>query len=97
MTNNRLSALQSEIANRHIEAKRSGIFECRKVSSVDDIINAIVMGETNEVLLHEIELRYVSITSILMSNYKTFGHLSDAYIKGVRKGFKTLLEIHNIR
>ena len=94
---NRLSPLQSEIANRHIAAKKSGIFECRKVSNVDDLITAIVMGETSNVLLYEIEMRYVPITSILMSNPATFGHLSDAYIKAIRHGFKVLLDKHNIK
>jgi hypothetical protein len=94
---NRLSALQSEIANRHIESKRTGVFNCRKCSTAPEIINAIVMGETNEVLLYEIEMRYVSITSILMSNPATFGHISDAYVKAVRHGFKVLLDKHKIK
>jgi hypothetical protein len=55
------------------------------------------MGETNEVLLYEIEMRYVSITSILMSNPATFGHISDAYVKAVRHGFKVLLDKHKIK
>lgn len=77
------------IADAHIEAKKTGIFDDPTVATKAELLSQLRAGKTFSLVIREIEFRYISITSNLMSSQ--LGFVSDAYVKGVYKGFKTLL------
>jgi hypothetical protein len=76
------------IADAHIEARSKGIFDNPEVNTKEEILQALRDGKTFSEVLKVIEVRYISITSLLMSSQ--LDYVSDAYRKGVYKGFKTL-------
>jgi hypothetical protein len=76
------------IADAHIEAMRKGIFDNPEVTTKEEILQALRDGKTFSQVLKTIEVRYISITSLIMSSQ--LDYVSDAYRKGVYKGFKTL-------
>ena len=84
----RITSEIKAIADAHIEARNKGIFDNPQVSTKEEIFQALRDGKTFSEILNVIEVRYVSITSNLMSSQ--LGYVSDAYRKGVYKGFKTL-------
>lgn len=77
------------ISEAHIRAKISGLFDNPSVSTKEEVLRHLRDGKTFSEVLRQIEIRYVSVTSNLMSSQ--FGHISEAYKKAVYKGFKTLL------
>jgi hypothetical protein len=77
------------IAEAHIQARINGNFDNPIVSTTDEIYQALRDGQTFSEVLRQIEIRFVSITSNLMSSH--LGYTTDAYRKGVYKGFKVLL------
>lgn len=86
----RISKQVKAIADAHIQAKANGTFDNPSVSTRDEVINALLEGKTVEQVLRQIEVRFCSITSIILSG--TFDYKSNAYRSGVYKGFKTLLQ-----
>ena len=90
----RATKRQNEIIQAHFEARRTMNFKCRTITSVEDLIEALKAGETCEALFAEIEIRYATIGSILIS--QTFDHWSESYKRSIRKGFITFLNKYNI-
>jgi len=86
----RISKQVKAIADAHIQAKSNGTFDNPSVSTRDEVINVLLEGKTIEQVLRQIEVRFCSITSIILSG--TFDYKSNAYKSGVYKGFKTLLQ-----
>jgi hypothetical protein len=85
----RITPQIKSIANAHIEAKKTGKFDDPIVTSKEELLIQLRAGKTFSLVVKEIEIRYISITSNLMSSQ--LGHVSDAYVKGIYNGFKTLL------
>jgi hypothetical protein len=86
----RITPKVKAIADAHIKAKQEGKFDDPVVSSKEELFEQLRRGKTFSTLLKEVEIRYVSITSLILAG-DTFGHVTDAYKKGVYKGFKTVL------
>ncbi len=86
----RITPEVKKIADAHIEAKLSGSWNPAPIIDSYDLLEKVKSGYTYQGLLEEIEIRYVSITSLILAsalNYRT-----DAYVKAIYKGFKTLLQ-----
>jgi hypothetical protein len=86
----RISKQAKSIADAHIQARINGTFDDPNVSTKDELIQLLNEGKTFSGLLDRIEMKYTSITSILLSR-KMF-HNSQNYKSGVYKGFKILLD-----
>ena len=78
------------IADAHLLAKQTGLFNDPVISSKDELIQALKQGQTFSKLMDEIEIRFVSVTSLMMAH--VLDHESGAYKKGIYKGFKQLLQ-----
>jgi hypothetical protein len=87
---NKISKQTKAIADAHIEARISGTFDNPPVSTRDEVIEALKSGKTIDAVLDQIEIKFTSITAILLSR-KLF-HQSKNYKAGVYKGFKILLD-----
>ena len=87
----RISKETKAIADAHIQARLNGTFDDPSVTTKDELIQALREGKTFSELLDRIEMKYTSITSILLSR-KMF-HQSANYKNGVYKGFKILLDL----
>ena len=85
-----ISKQAKAIADAHIQARINGTFDDPNVSTKDELIQLLNEGKTFSGLLDRIEMKYTSITSILLSR-KIF-HNSQNYKSGVYKGFKILLD-----
>ena len=92
----RATKLQLQIINAHLEAKAKNQFSDPPISTRESIKEALLKGETIRFLYEEIEIRYCSIGSIILSNPGTFNHMSQNYKAEIRKGFKILLDKLNI-
>jgi len=77
------------IADAHIQAKSTGTWDNPNANTKGEVLNLLRDGKTFAEVLRQIEIRYVSITSNLMSSQ--LGYVSDAYRKAVYKGFKVIL------
>lgn len=77
------------IADAHIKARETGKFDNPEIKTRMDVINALWEGKTFEEVLRQVEIRYASIGSILISG---LGHSSQSYKSAVYKGFKKLLQ-----
>ena len=86
----RISKQAESIADAHIQARLNGTFDNIVVSTKEELIQSLKDGKTFSGLLDRIEMKYTSITSILLSR-KMF-HNSQNYKSGVYKGFKILLD-----
>jgi hypothetical protein len=86
----RISPKTKAIADAHIKARLEGNFDDPKVTTKQEMFDAILEGKTFSGLLDEIEVRFTSITAIILSR-KLF-HQSKSYKSGVYKGFKILLD-----
>jgi hypothetical protein len=86
----RITQRTKAIADAHIDAKKIGKFDDPMVKTKQELFAQLLSGKTFSGVVKEIEVRYVSITSNLMSSQ--LGHVSDAYVKGMYKGFKILLD-----
>jgi hypothetical protein len=84
----RISKEVKAVADAHIKARIEGNFDNPRVTSKQEIIDALNEGKTFEELLNEIEIRFVSITSNILQ--RALNHTSGAYKKGVYKGFRIL-------
>lgn len=86
----RISKQAKAIADAHIKARLQGNFDDPKVTTKEELIEALLSGKTFSELLEEIEMRFTSITSILLS--RQLFHQSNNYKAGVYKGFKILID-----
>jgi hypothetical protein len=77
------------IADAHIEAKLTGTWDNPNANTKGEVLSLLRDGKTFAEVLRQIEIKYVSITSNLMSSQ--LGYVSDAYRKAVYKGFKVIL------
>lgn len=87
--NKRLTPLQKSIYDRHIEAKLTDTFDDCQASNSDELRALLIEGKALRPIIEELETRYVTITSQLYSN--VFGHVSEAYKKQIKQGFRILL------
>ena len=78
------------IADAHILAKQTGLFNDPLISSKDELIQALKQGQTFSKLMDQIEINFVSVTGLFTAH--VLHHESGAYKKGIYKGFKTLLQ-----
>jgi hypothetical protein len=85
----RIKTQVKAIADAHIEARSTGKFDNPKVTTKEEVINALLEGKTFEGVMEQIEFRYCSITSILLNS--RFQHSSNSYRSSIYKGFKFLL------
>lgn len=76
------------IADAHIQAKIKGQFDDPHVESKEQIIRYLQAGKTFSEILRQVEVRYVSITSNILAS--SMDYQTDAYRRGVYKGFKAL-------
>jgi hypothetical protein len=77
------------IAEAHIQAKLTGTWDNPNANTKGEVLRLLRDGKTFAEVLRQVEIRYVSITSNLMSSQ--LNYVSDAYRKGVYKGFKVIL------
>ncbi len=73
-------------AKKHIEARKNSSFDLETVSTKEELKQALLDGKTIAKLLDEVEMRYTSITAIILSH--SLFHESKNYKAGVNKGFK---------
>ena len=67
------------IADAHINAKRINQFDDVPVTSPEELLDRLREGKTFSNLLHYIETKYVSVTSLILAG--AFNHETDAYKK----------------
>jgi hypothetical protein len=91
----RITKIQKQIADAHIRANREGSFSNPKVSSMEEMKEAMLKGETFSVIYEEIAFRYASMTSLMMAS--VLDHESKAYTQAVYKGFKNVLNSIDIK
>lgn len=77
------------IADAHLQAKLTDVWDNPKVSTREEVIQHLRGGKTFSDVLHQIEIRFVTITSLAYD--RIFEHQTQAYKKAVYKGFNTLL------
>lgn len=87
---NRISKTAKAIADAHIQARITNNFTDPQVSTREELLTKLHEGETFEQLIREIELRYCSVTSILLSGM--MNHASHSYKQAVYKAFKRLID-----
>ena len=79
------------IADAHIEARikmRWG--RAPRVTNVNELVVELRKGRLYEQVLREVEIRYVSVQTLIMQNVMDV--TTETYKRNVRKGFKTLLQ-----
>jgi len=86
----KISKETKAIADAHLLAKQTGLFNDPLISSKDELIQALKQGQTFSKLMDEIEISFVSVTSLMMAHI--LDHNSGAYKKGIYNGFKKLLQ-----
>ena len=77
------------IADKHLEARISGKFDDPSVDTKSEVINALRSGKTFSAVMDQIEIRFISITSLIMQ--KHLNHISESYKRSIYKGFNILL------
>lgn len=75
------------IADAHLKAMAEGKFDDPIVRTKEELIEALKQGKTFSKIVDEIEARYISIGSSIISR---LGLQSESYKKGIYKGFKQL-------
>jgi hypothetical protein len=92
----RITKLQKSIADAHLDSMTANIYDDPILDgSLDSLRVALNDGKTIRYMMEGIVTRNVSITSQLMTNH--MGYTSEAYKKGVYKGFKDILNKLNIK
>jgi hypothetical protein len=88
----RISTTAKAIADNYIKARQNNAFTpvTTPLKTKDEVIQGILQGAVYEDVIHQIEIRFCSVTSILMQGQ--FNYTSNAYKSGVYKGFKALLD-----
>jgi hypothetical protein len=92
MTKSRITAQTKEIADAHIKALESGVFKDTEIKDKAELLEAMRQGYTFYEVLHQIEIRYASTTSIMINRMGLSRHVTEAYKKAIYKGFKELLQ-----
>lgn len=87
---NRISNYAKKIADAHILARIDDSFTNPQVSSKEELLMKLDEGETFIDLMKQIEVRFCSVGSCLMSG--VMNHVSQSYKASVYKGFKILLD-----
>lgn len=77
------------IADAHIQAKVDNNFNPAPFNTADEVRSNMRKGHTYDWVLDDIEIRYVSVTSNIIA--RSFNYRTDAYKRGVYKGFKVIL------
>lgn len=86
----RITKQTKAIADAHIQARLNGAFDDPHVTTKEQLIEQLLAGKTFSELMDRIEIKYTSITSIILS--RQLFHQSQNYKKGIYKGFKTILQ-----
>lgn len=86
----RITKQTKAIADAHIQARLNGVFDDPQVNTKEELIEQLRAGKTFSELMDRIEIKYTSITSIILS--RQLFHQSQNYKKGIYKGFKTILQ-----
>jgi len=82
---------QKAIVDAYLAAKFSGKWdEDCAIKTPADLRKALVEGKVNKTVMEEIELRFTSITSMILASNTMFNHLSNSYKAGIRQGFRIL-------
>jgi hypothetical protein len=87
---NKITNETKMIADAHLLAKETGLFNDPVISNRDELIQALKQGQTFSKLMNEIEIRFVSVTELMVAH--NLNHNTEAYKKGIYKGFKQLLQ-----
>ena len=90
MKTTRITPQVKAIADAHITARLTNSFDNPNANSNAELLSALMDGKTHEKVLDQIELRFCSITSILLG--RQLGVACDSYRKSVYKGFKLILQ-----
>jgi len=93
----RITKIQSKIANDHLQAAKSNTWSYSSGSfkgSTDCALAQIKAGSTFEDVHNQIEAMYCTTGSIVISGL--MNHTSQNYLNNYRKGWKILLNRHNI-
>jgi hypothetical protein len=90
---NRITKEIKAVADAHIKASLENNFTHANdgvlaVSSYTELIDNLVKGETYAYLVDEIEIKFVSVTSLIY--HRTFEHQTETYKKAMYKGFKIM-------
>lgn len=86
---NKINPKVKSIADAHIRAKKSGVFDDPISHSAADMLRLLFAGKTFSAVMTYVELDHCSTTSLLMSG--VLDHNSESYKKAIYKGFKSLL------
>lgn len=86
----RITPQVKAIADAHLKAKVSGMFDNPEITNAQELKDALWAGKTFSGVLEEIEIRYCTTGSMLLGS--CLDHTSNNYKSGVYKGFKTLLQ-----
>jgi len=92
MKTGRITAQTKAIADAHIKALESGVFNDTEIKNKAELLEAMRQGYTFYEVLHQIEIRYASTTSIMINRLGLSRHVTEAYKKAIYKGFKQLLQ-----
>jgi hypothetical protein len=88
----RITAQTKAIADAHIDAMSVGVFNDTDIKTKDELLEAMRQGYTFYEVLHQIEIRYASITSLMINRMGLSRHTTQAYKNAIYKGFKELLQ-----
>jgi hypothetical protein len=86
----RISKTAKRIADNHIEARIHKSFTDSEVKSEAELIDKLQQGETFSSVMLEVELRYCSVGSCLLSGMMDY--VSQSYKANIYKGFKQLID-----
>lgn len=87
----RISKQALAVANKYIAAKTSREFEQLPENTTPQQLRQLVAdGHVYEEVLKEIELRYISMTSMLYAGVGL--GVTEAYKQGIRKAFKQIID-----
>jgi hypothetical protein len=87
----RFTKTQKAIVDAYLAARASNKWDdgCPVNGTPQSLREALVSGKVYKEIMDEIEIRYTSITSIILAS-TTFSHLSNSYKAGIRTGFRRL-------
>jgi transcriptional regulator NrdR family protein len=91
----RITKFQKETMLRHIEASKQDKFDLEKTDSIIDVQRALSDGKTIRSIHENIEARYCSVGSAVMS--RLMQHESKSYIRDLSKGYKEFMNAFNIK
>jgi hypothetical protein len=86
----RITKQTKAIADAHIAARLSGKFDNPRCKTQEEVISSLRDGKTFEAVLNKIEFKHTHMTPIVLS--RIFQNESKAYVSGVYKGFRILLD-----